>query len=203
MIKYKCYKVKELLELLGNDFRIINEKVEENWCDWCCGGNDVEKTNKFYLTKRNDIKEIVEWHGLWLDIVVKLLDETSLKLHSSNINSDDKTLLRINTNNFLSPAFKRQNDYILANKDLDEWLLYNGVTEEGLDAIVVEFCLYPTFVYKDIYEPIIRNEEITGSYCTSMKIKENEIDKALKDIKDVQMRLKIERVLKSFEKKYE
>lgn len=203
MINYKCYKANELIKLLGNNFRIVDEKVQDNFSDWCTGDVDTENVNKFYITNRDDIKKIVEWHGLWTEIVVELTDNTEVNLHSSNINSQDKSLIRIIENDFFSPSFKRQENYILANNDLDKWLSYNGIIQKQLEAISVDFSLYPTYIYKDIYEPIIKNGDICGYHCQNMRLSEDKIDKALADIKDIEMRLKIEKILKSFERAYQ
>lgn len=203
MIKYKCYKADELLTLLGNEFHIIDENVQDIFSDWGTGDVDTESSNKFYITNRNDIKQIDEWHSLWEEILVKLIDGTTLKLHSSNINAKDESLLRIVENNFMSPSFERQENYILANKDFDKWLVFNGVSQDLLDNITIVFELYPTYIYKDIYEPIIRNDTICGHYGHCMELSEDRIDKAIMDIKDVEMRLKIESVMKSFTKTYQ
>lgn len=202
MINYKCYKAKELLDLLGDNFRIINQKVQKNFSDCVTGNTDNEKTNKFYITNRNDIQEIEEWNGLWNEIVIRLSDNTKYKLHSNNVNSDDKNLMRIINNNFLSPSFQKQDEYILANGELDQWLLYNGVSQDSLDYITISFKIYPTYIYKNIYEPIIKGGKICGCYGQEMEMTEDKIDMALSDIRDIDMRLKIERVLKSFESKY-
>ena len=203
MVRYKCYKANELINLLGNDFHIIDEKVQDSFSDWVAGDINTEYVNKFYITNMNDIKEIVEWHGLWSELVVKLIDETELKLHSNDINSQDKSFLRIIENNFISPSFERQENYILVNKDLDKWLLFNGISQDSLDNITIVFELYPTYIYKDIHEPIIKDDKICGHYGQFMELSEDKIDKALADIKDVEMRLKIERVMKSFPETYQ
>ena len=203
MINYKCYKADELIKLLGNNFHIIDEKVQDNFSDWCTGDVDTENVNKFYITNRYDIKEIIEWHGLWTVMVIKLIDNTEIKLHSSNINSQDKSLIRIVENELFSPSFKRQENYILANDNLDKWLSYNGITQKQLEAISVDFSLYPTYIYKDIYDPIIKNGEICGYHCQDMRLSEDKIDKALADIKDIETRLKIDKILKSFEKVFQ
>ena len=203
MINYKCYKADELIKLLGNNFHIIDENVQDNFSDWCTGDVDTENVNKFYITNRDDIKEIIEWHSLWTEIVIKLTDNTEIKLHASNVNSEGKSLIRIVENELFSPSFKRQENYILANDNLDKWLSYNGITQKQLEAISVDFSLCPTYIYKDIYNPIIKNGEICGYHCQDMRLSENQIDKALADIKDIEMRLKIDKILKSFEKVYQ
>lgn len=203
MIDYKCYRLKELLKLLGEDFHVINKESKYIFSDWCTGDEDFKYNDKFYITTQNNIKEIIEWSSLWTKIVVKCSDDTKLELHSNNINPDDDSLLRISKNNFISPAFERQDNYILANKELDEWLLFNGVSQSSLDDISVVFQLYPTYVFKGLYEPIIENGEYRGYYGKDMKLSEDKIDKALSDIKDAEARIKFERIIKSFECKYE
>ena len=95
MKEYICYKVDKLLEFLGNNFRIINEKVEGSFSDWCTSDIDSEQIEKFYLTNKNNIQEIKEWNGLWKEVDIYLTDKTRLTLHSENVNSDDTNLIRI------------------------------------------------------------------------------------------------------------
>lgn len=202
MINYRCYKAKDLIRLLGNDFYIINKNAKIISSNWVVGDSSTNIDNNYYITNKKDIKEIIEWDEFWKEITIKLSDNTQFNLYPANINSKDKSLLRIVENNFFSPTFKFQDDYILSNKELDSWLLYNGVEKEELEKITTIFYLYPTYVYEDIYEPIIENDKIIGYYCDDMKLSEKEIDMALEEITNVKTRLKIEKILKSFEKVY-
>lgn len=203
MKEYICYQANELLKFLGNNFRIINEKVEYNFSDWCTGGVDSEHIEKFYITNKDNIKEIKEWDGLWKEIDIYFTAGKCLTLHSDNINSDDKSLHRISENNFLSPNFKLQGAYILSNSTLNKWLLYNKVSQEQLNCITKKFCLYPTYIFKGVDEPLIENGEVCGHYGQYLKISEDKIDKALEDIKDIEMKLKIEAIVKSFKYEYQ
>lgn len=203
MISYRCYKVDSLLTLLGNGFFILNKTVQDNFSDWVTGGVDTEGVMKFYITNLTNIQEIEEWRSLWNSTIVNLTDGTKLKFHSSNINSGNESLLRINENNCISPSFTMQENCILASNDLDDWLMFNGISKDLLDSITVGFNLNPTYIYKDIPEPVIRNNKICGCYSQSMKLTEDKIDTALSDIQDVEMRLKIESIVKSFTKVWE
>lgn len=203
MKEYICYKVDKLLEFLGNNFRIINEKVESSFSDWCTSDIDSEQIEKFYLTNKNNIQGIKEWNGIWKEVDIYLTDKTRLTLHSENVNSDDTNLIRISENNFFSPSFERQSEYILSDSELNKWLLYNGVSQKQLNQITKKFCLYPTYVFKGINEPLIENGKVCGYYGHPLKISEDKIDAALADIKDVEMRLKIETIVKSFKEIYE
>lgn len=192
MIVYRCYKEKELLEALENKFQVIDSKVQEEIDE-----DVMAETNKFYITNRNNISEVLEYSGWWLTTVVCFDDGTKIKLYSDNINSDEKDRIRIRRNNFFSPPFKKQDGYILANEELDIWLLFNGLTQEYLEKISVYFDLYPTYVYEGINAPIIKNGKICGGYSAPLKLAENDIDAALADIQNIEMRLKIEKVLKA------
>ncbi|MBR5508989.1 MAG: hypothetical protein IKV59_02940 [Lachnospiraceae bacterium] len=202
MVYYRCYKADSLLKMLGDSFHIVNKNVQHKLLDWVNRDVNVVDNANFYITNMDNIKEIVEYNGLWNEKLIKLTDGTELKLHSSNINSNDSEMLRIVNNTFFSPSFKRQENYILANKDLDSWLLFNGITEKQLEDASETFSLSPTFVYKDVYEPVIKNGQVCGSYHHYLRLTEDEIDKALADIIDVEMRVKICMILKSFEKTY-
>lgn len=145
MKEYICYKADELLKLLGKGFKIINEKVEDSFSDWVTGDVESEQVNNFYITNKDNIERIEEWSSLWSETALYLKDGTKLALYSDNINSDDKNLLRINENNFFSPSFERQSEYILADSNLNQWLLYNGVSQDQLYQITKKFKLYPTY----------------------------------------------------------
>lgn len=203
MKEYICYKSDELLNLLGSAFRIINEEVEDSFSDWVTGDIDSEQIKNFYITNKDNIQKIEEWHSLWNEIDIYLKDGSEIKLHSDNINTDDKDLLRISENNFFSPSFERQSNYILANSELSQWLLYNGILQEQLDQITKKIQIYPTYVFKGVNEPLIKNGKVCGYYGHYLKISEDKIDSALADIKDAEMRLKIEVIVKSFKEEYE
>ena len=192
MIVYRCYKEKELLDALGNEFRVINSKVQEEIDE-----DVMMDTNKFYITNKDNITEVAEYKGWWLTTVIHFDNGSKIKLNSDNINSDEKDRIRIRRNNFFSPPFKKQDGFILANEDLDIWLLFNGLTQEYLEKISTYFDLYLTYVYEGINAPIIKNGKICGGYSAPLKLAENDIDAALADIRNIEMRLKIERVLKA------
>lgn len=192
MITYRCYKEKELLDALGNEFRVINSKVQEEIDE-----DVMVDTNKFYITNKNNVTEVLEYSGWWLTTVVCFDDGTKIKLYSDNINSDEKDRIRIRRNNFFSPPFKKQDGFILANEDLDIWLEFNGVSRKYQEKISTYFNLYSTYVYEGINAPIIRDGKLCGGYSTPLKIAENEIDAALADIKNDEMRIKFEHVLKA------
>lgn len=203
MNEYICYKADKLLKLLGNAFRIINKEVEDNFSDWVTGDIDSEQVNKFYITNSDNIQKIEEWKSLWSEIDIYLKDGSKITLHSDTINSDDKNLLRISKNNFFSPSFERQSSYILANSKLNQWLLFNGVLQEQLDQITKKFQVYPTYVFEGVNEPLIENDKVCGYYGGRyLEISEDKIDKALADIKDIEMKFKIEAIIKSFKVKY-
>lgn len=203
MKEYVCYKTDELLKYLGSSFKIINKKVEDIFSDWCTGNVDSEQVEKFYITNKDNIQKIKECNGLWKEVHIYLTDKTNITLYSDNVNSDDANLIRISENNFFSPSFKMQADYILSGSKLNKWLLYNGVSREQLNQITKKFCLYSTFIFKGVPEPLIKNGKIDGYYGSDLKLSEEEIDKVLEYIKDVEMRYKFEAIIKSFERIYE
>lgn len=203
MKEYICYKADMLIKLLGNNFRIINEEIEDNFSDLVDGSVDSKKENRYYITNMNTIQKIKEWSSLWNEINIYLTDGNKLTLHSENVNSNDNNLIRISKNNFFSPSFERQSDYILANKDLDQWLFYNGITQKQLTQITKTFQIYGTYIFKGVGEPIIEKGNVYGYYCNDMKIPENEIDKAIETINDIEMRFKIKAIIESFAIKYQ
>ena len=204
MRTYKYYDSEKLINLLGYDYKIIKLKILYSFSDWVSDGEDIEEKTKYFLTNKNNIKEIGEHEGLWTEIVVTFTDGEKAKLLSENINSQDRNALRIVENNFLSPAFLMEDNYIIVNEDLEKWLLYNNLTEKDFENISIYFNAYATYTYENIPKPIITDGKLSGYYHgDEFKLSEKDIDDALKDIQNVEMRCKIETILKSFKKRYE
>lgn len=201
--EYICYKADELLKLLGNNFRIISKEVKYSFSGWSSDYIDSGQVEKFYITNKDNIQKIEEWDSLWSEIDIYLKDGSKFTLNSDSVNVDDKNLLRIIKNNFFSPSFEIQRNCILSNSELDQWLLYNGILQEKLDQITEKFKIYQTYVFEDINELRIKNGKSCGCYCgQDLKISEDRVNKALEDIKDIEIRLKIEAIIKSFSKVY-
>ena len=199
---YLCYKTEELLELLGNEFKIQKVKTHYNY-DY--GRDETQPVYKYYVTKLNKIEEIEINMGMWTEMKVFINnnDESKcIKLYSSNINRNDSSLIRENENNFISPILEYQGEYIVADKNLNKWLCYNGIDLYQLKNIQHEFKCYATYVYPDIYKPFYKDGKTIGVSREMVQLSELDIEAALSDIKNEDIRLSIEAVLKSFKKVY-
>lgn len=199
---YLCYKTEELLELLGNEFKIQKVKT---YCNYDYNKNITQPTCKFYITKLNKIEKIEINFGMWTEmkVFVNNNDESKyIKLYSSNINRDDSSLIREIENNIISPILECQDEYIVANDNLNKWLCFNGVDLYKLKNIQHEFKCYATYVYPNVYKPFFKNGKKIGVSKESVELSELDIEAALSDIKNEDIRLSIEAVLKSFKKVY-
>ena len=86
-----------------------------------------------------------------------------------------------------SNQYKR-GEHIQVTQDLADWLVYNEVTEEQLDSI--------TDTFENIKHSVIENRKVRGYTTANLELSEDIIDNALNDIQDIEMRLKLEAIIK-------
>lgn len=192
MVKCLYYRENELIKLLKSDFKVICINSKYHYDDY----STTEEN--YYITNRNDIDTIDEWNGLWTAVNVKFTDGSKVELLSDNVNGNDKLLLRVTKNNFLSPAFRKRGEHIQVSQGLVDWLVYNEVTKEQLDSITDTFEMYPKYVFENIKHPVIEDGKVRGYTTANLELSEDIIDTALNDIQDIEMRLKLEAIIKSF-----
>ena len=100
-----CYNLARLLNLLdGYNLKVITTAKEDEDCAY--------RSSAKYFTNRDDIVDIVEFYSFWVTKVVKFADGTKISLKSSNVNVDDKTILRINTNDIISPEVTVNENFV-------------------------------------------------------------------------------------------
>lgn len=207
MVKYKCYKADELLAILQmfDNFYILNmgqnnpAKIHNSDC--ITGEDFVSEKNRSYITSRKGIINVEEFDFLWSETKIDFENGTSISLHSENVNREDKSLHRMIHNNFFSPSFTWQDKYILANKDLDAWLAYNGLFQETLKSTIVEFEVFSSYIFKDADTPIVKDGKVKGHYFGGLTLKEEEMNNALNEISNEEIRYKIKEVLETYGKK--
>lgn len=187
MKKKICYDLEKLLKILdGYSLKIIPTAEEDE--------DSSYRSFVKYFTNRDDIVDIVEYYSFWTTKVVKFVDGTQVSLKSSNVNVDDMTLLRINTNDIISPSLIVNDNYVEASKDLLEWLHARGISDELLKNIEETFNIYDTVEYPGVPTPI-RHDNCWGYSDKALVLDEREIETVLNGIEDIVLREKIKCIL--------
>ena len=207
MVKYKCYKADELIAILRmfDDFYILDMDKDNSAHvhnpDWVTGEDFVSGEKRSYITSRKGITNVEEFNFLWSETKIYFENGASISLHSENVNREDKSLHRMLHNNFFSPSFTWQDKYILTNKDLDAWLAYNGLFQETLKSTIVEFEVLSSYIFEKADTPIVKDGKVKGHYFGGLTIKEEEMNNALNEISNEEVRFKIKEVLETYGKK--
>ena len=96
MKKVICYNVEELLKILPNhQFRKVQRVAD---------GDEYYSDKSCYYFALPEVEAIHMWMGLFSNTMhIKLIDQTTVDAHSNNVNTHDKTLLRIGKTKYLSP----------------------------------------------------------------------------------------------------
>ena len=182
-----CYNLEGLLKLLnGYKLKVIATAQEDD--------ESAYRSFVKYFTNREDIVDIVEYHSFWTTKVVKFADGTDISLKSSNVNVDDKTILRINTNDIISPELIVNDNYVEATKDLVEWLHTRGISDKELKNIEETFNIYDIVEYPGVPTPI-RHDKHWGYSDRTLVLDEREIETVLNGIEDIVLREKIKCIL--------
>lgn len=182
-----CYNLEKLLTLLpGYKLKVISTAKEDE--------DSAYRSSAKYFTNRDDIIDIIEFYSFWVTKVVKFADGSKISLKSSNVNVDDKTILRINTNDIISPEVTVNENYVEATKELLEWLHSRGISDEQLSAVEETFTIYDVIEYPGVPTPI-KDGKYWGYSSEHLKLDEREIESVLNLIEDIVLREKIKVIL--------
>lgn len=191
-----CYPRKKLLELLPDyeifDIPTIDEDEDER-----------KKSIKSYIVNNSiSVVKVKHYYSLWTSETVELKEGDPLILRSNNINSDDKEMLRINNNQYISPRIAVDGEYVASSKALEEWLAGRGIAPEKLEAIAENFDVYEVIEYPGVPTPSYYppNEKLKlgaswGYSSENLKLDEREINQVLNGIEDIILREKIKCIL--------
>lgn len=191
-----CFQTDSLLKMVPN-FKIeLIQTLHES-------EDDAKKKGEYHLTNRQDIKTIRYYHSLWTSTTVYFNDGTNQSLYADNVNSKDESLLRVNRNDFLSPAIKISGDYVEFTNELADWLKYNGVKDSDFVEHLEQFTVYESMEYPGVSTPS-KHGKYWGYSSETLVLKEEEIKTVLDSIDDELLRKKIECILyaRIFKKKY-
>ena len=141
---------------------------------------------------------------------IKLLDQTTVDAHSSNVNTHDTSLIRIKKNRYVSPDLILFNEnWVEATHDLVEWIRLFAVLGEDISDLDQYLSQISTFYM--IEEEIMYNGVPTpskhgtswGYSSNPLVLQESEIERVLNGIDDELLREKIKCILyaRIFQKK--
>jgi hypothetical protein len=151
------------------------------------------KTNGYYFAK-SDVVSMYYYHSFGTSATITLADGTKLHMLSNNINSNDKSALRIDHNDYVSPKFVMDDVWIEARDVMTRWLVDHGVPIEILKESSREFQIYETIEYPGVPTP--SKEFGRWSYSSeALVLNETEIETALNSIENELLRKKIECIL--------
>lgn len=187
MDKKICYHKESLLALLPEcKIQLVKTNV---------GSEDYEYAeNRPYLVARDDITALRIYHSLWTSTAVYFANNSFKDLYANNVNASDRSLLRVTDNKIISPELQISDSYIGATKDLHEWLINYGLTQEQLDEITEEFTVYHTIEYPGVPDVLISGKHFAYS-SNNLKLDEQEIETVLNGIEDKLLREKIRVIL--------
>lgn len=191
-----CFKTDNLLKMVPNFRIVLIQTLHES-------EDETHKKGEYHLANRDDIKDIRYYHSLWTSTTVYFNDGTNQSLYANNVNTKDESLLRVNRNNFLSPAIKISGDYVEFTNELAEWLNHNGVQNSDFVEHLEQFTVYESMEYPGVSTPS-KCGKYWGYSSETLVLKEEEIKTVLDSIEDELLRKKIECILyaRVFKKKY-
>ena len=191
-----CFKTDNLLKMVPNFRIVLIQTLHES-------EDETHKKGEYHLANRDDIKDIRYYHSLWTSTTVYFNDGTNQSLYANNVNTKDESLLRVNRNNFLSPAIKISGDYVEFTNELAEWLNHNGVQNSDFVEHLEQFTVYESMEYPGVSTPSKCGKH-WGYSSETLVLKEEEIKTVLDSIEDELLRKKIECILyaRVFKKKY-
>jgi hypothetical protein len=154
------------------------------------------------------------WHGCF-STSQTLYSEDGEESHaiSKNVNTDDKSVQRINQMSHISPELKMIGDtYCEVSDELNAWIyqyavvdrLTDGETLDGvLSAISKVFNVDYEAEFKGCPSPVYSQFSDSWAACTTTNLTMlgTEIETVLQDIRDVSMRKKVEFIFKHYGKK--
>lgn len=187
MLKKICFNIDKLMEKLPN-FEILRIKsIDED-------EDGIETKDKYYISSRNDINRIVSSYGFWVSREVYFSDGTSISMYGSNVNSEDKSLIRVEGNNIISRSLRIEGTYVEYDEALKKWLDYNGLTEDKLEDLKEEFDIYNVIEYPGVNNPVSYGDHFAYSN-EYIKLDERDIKTVLDSIDDPLLREKIRCIL--------
>lgn len=192
-----CYDVEKIVKALKtNGYDFVKLPVIKESEDW-------GKRSECYYFAKPEVSAIEYYYSLWTSAKIKMKDGSDKEALGSNVNSDDKSVIRIKDNDFVSPELTVNDTWIEAVDIVTNWLIKHGVSMESLESSKKEFTVYETVEYDGVPTPSISHGHWAYSSNT-LVLDEREIEIVLNGIEDDVLRKKIECILyaKVFKRRY-
>ncbi len=197
MIKELVYETNQLLKLLGKQYSLQKlHYITEYGSDYDEQG--VYEEDRYFITTIPNIKKVYTSFWTFGSDTKIILDNEKETFLSSSKYQGRKDVLNIYKNKVISKPLTIKGKFIEVDNDLNEWLLFNGVTAEQLREIRIELLqeeIY-NFPFDDVIFDNATNEICGTTYKKKLTIKESDLMKAIADIEDKQTAYKIQYILK-------
>ena len=195
-----CFDAKKLCSLLS-DYELRSFNVNHS-------GEEYECTEYTYYFCRPNVISITRYSSAFSDsMYIKLDDGIVIKAESNNVHyadKDDSSIIRINNNDYVSPALICDGDRIESTSELLMWLSRFNITQDELDELSTTLTIYGEIEYPGVSTPEYSR---SGHWTYSSKplvLSEQEIEIVLNSIDDPLLRKKIDCILHArvFKRKY-
>ena len=183
-----CININKLMPYM-KDYAL--RRIDTTWDDedYC------RKYSNYYIAK-NNVESVFICAGTFSKtMILSLSDNKKVELWGSNINTHDKTLLRIDETEYLSPELLVNGDLVELTPALIKWL--NKIfkfTEYQLEAMSEKFVIDEEIEYPGVCTPV-KCGSGWGYSSTPLVLKTSEIENVLNSIDDEELKRKIECVL--------
>lgn len=197
MIKKLVYDSTKLMELLGKEYFLqkldYTKEYTEDYDD--CG---IYKSETYFITSLTNIKKIYSSFWTFGSDTKIFLDDGKEILLSSGTYEGRNDILNRTKNKILSKPITIRGKFIEVCNELNDWLIFNGVSAKDLKKLRIELSQEQTYKFP-FYDVIFDNEtnQICGTnYKQKLTIKEKDLMKAILEIEDKRTAYKIQYILK-------
>jgi hypothetical protein len=183
-----CYNVEKIKKSLEeNGYNFVKLPIAEESEDWGRHG-------KVYYFAKPEVKSVYYWYSFGTSASIMLNNNERVRALGSNITTNDKSVVSLNDNDWISPRLTFDGMYIEHTEDVVKWLHNHGVSQEILEDSSEEFKIYDTIVYEGVSTPQLSHGRWAYS-SEPLVLDEREIEEILNDIDNDMLRKKMECIL--------
>lgn len=197
MTEYKVLnkeKLEEILKRFGHTIVKIVTQIDT-------GDEDDNRVDYLSYIMDCEMAESADkaYYGgfLWEYLVVKdYCGGKLVDLHGSNVNTDDTTIERLNTNNYCSPGFHVNGDSILLTSNLAEWLNYNNIDYSSCLEVKK---VYDRIRFENAGTPVFDKQgRLEGISSETLVITEDELEAGLNEITNHRLVAKLKEIVNEY-----
>jgi hypothetical protein len=185
----RCININKILPYMnGYTLRRINTTWDDE--DYC------KSYSNYYIAKDEVVNNVFICAGTFSrTMILSLSNGKKVELWGNNINVHDKTLLRINETEYLSPELLVNGDLVELTPDLIKWLTkIFKFSEYQLEELSEEFFIDEEIEYPGVCTPVKMGSG-WGYSSTPLVLRTSEIECVLNSIENEELRRKIECIL--------